>query len=475
MMVGEHDWYLDMGEKWSEMFGPDRYSFDHKGVHFVVLNSVVEKDFWTAKGYTPEERMAIVAGLDDNRQSPFEVGESQRDWLAKDLAKVDKKTPVIVFSHSPLYKLYKPWNFWTDDAEQVQALLKPFETVSVIHGHTHQLLTNRIGNIHFHGLLSTAWPWPYAPEGLPEYTVQMYRADPFNQFDGCGDGTVDVLAGGRVDKHYNLWTRNPRAVTAEQLASNTIPGPAATTVRPTREGENMRRSTVLLWGSARRWRPRWRGSGERWRRDNRARRPSGRSDEAWASRTVWACDRRKMVVVEGVRPDEKMPPARAQLVADVLMDLMRYCDEEITARIAVDQRITVRANGLVYEDYVPGGDLPIVKAGYGQPTQREQMIWKAELDKLVAEGDRLFHSDEIGTNGVACAMCHPHATGTHPETYPKFQTQLKKVALLRDMVNWCIINPLEGHELDHDDARMKALEAYIFSQRAGAALEAGKH
>ena len=225
MMVGEHDWYLDLGAKWREMFGPDRYSFDHKGVHFVVLNSVVEKDFWTAKGYTPEQRMAIVSGLDDNRQSPFSVGEEQRDWLQKDLAKLDKKTPLIVFSHSPLYKLYKPWNFWTDDAEQVQALLQPFDTVTVIHGHTHQLLTNRIGNISFHGVLSTAWPWPYAPEGLPAYTVQMQRADPFNQFDGCGDGTVDVLGSGQVNKHYNLWTRNPRTVTAVQLASNAVPGP----------------------------------------------------------------------------------------------------------------------------------------------------------------------------------------------------------------------------------------------------------
>jgi 3',5'-cyclic AMP phosphodiesterase CpdA len=225
MIVGEHDWYLDLGDKWREMFGDDHYSFDHKGIHFVVLNSVVEKDFWTAKGYTPEERMAIVSGLDDNRQSPFEVGEAQRAWLKQDLAGVDKKTPVIVFSHSPLYKLYKPWNFWTDDAEQVQALLKPFETVSVVHGHTHQLLTNRIGNIDFHGMLSTAWPWPYAPEGLPEYTVQMNRADPFNQFDGCGDGRVDVLTGGRINKHYNLWSRNPRTVTAQELAANEIPDP----------------------------------------------------------------------------------------------------------------------------------------------------------------------------------------------------------------------------------------------------------
>jgi 3',5'-cyclic AMP phosphodiesterase CpdA len=224
MMVGEHDWYLDMGEKWREMFGPDRYSFDHKGVHFVVLNSVIEEDFWTAKGYTPEQRMNIVAGLDDNRQSPFTVGEEQRAWLKADLAKIDKKTPIIVFSHSPLYKLYKAWNFWTDDADEVQAILKPFKTVSVIHGHTHQLLTNRIGNIHFHGLLSTAWPWPYAPEGLPPYTVQMYRPDPFNQFDGCGDGTVDVLTKGQVDKHYNLWSRNPRTVSYADLQGKSLPG-----------------------------------------------------------------------------------------------------------------------------------------------------------------------------------------------------------------------------------------------------------
>jgi 3',5'-cyclic AMP phosphodiesterase CpdA len=225
MMVGEHDWYLDMGARWKEMFGPDRYSFDHKGIHFVVLNSVIEKDFWTAKGYTPEQRMNIVAGLDDGRQSRFEVGDEQRDWLAKDLAKVDKKTPLVVFSHSPLYKYYEPWNFWTDDAEKVQALLFPFQTVTVIHGHTHQLLTNRIKNIDFHGMLSTAWPWPYAPQGLPEYTVQMFRVDPFNQFDGCGDGRADVLGNGRVDKHYNLWDRNPRSVTHAALAANELDGP----------------------------------------------------------------------------------------------------------------------------------------------------------------------------------------------------------------------------------------------------------
>jgi thiosulfate dehydrogenase len=197
--------------------------------------------------------------------------------------------------------------------------------------------------------------------------------------------------------------------------------------------------------------------------------------DGWESRTVWACDQRKRVVVEGVRPGEKMQPEKAQQVADLLMDLMRFCNEEITAEIGVDQVITVRANGRVYEDYVPGQDLPIVRASFGEPTSKEQRIWESELAKVVAEGDRLFHSDEIGRNGVACAMCHPHASNTHPETYPKFQAQLKKVALLRDMVNWCILNPLEGPELPVNDPRMLALEAYILSQRAGKSLQAGKH
>jgi len=219
MMVGEHDWYLDMGEKWRELFGDPSYSFDHKGVHFVVLNSVVEKDFWTARKLTPMQRMQTVAGLDNGVQSPFSVGDAQRKWLADDLAKLPASTPLVVFSHSPLYKLYRPWNFWTEDAEQVQALLNKFKSVSVVHGHTHQVLTNRIGNINFHGMLSTAWPWPYAPEGLPPLTIQMGRADPFNPHDGLGDGVLTIHPDALIDKLYNLWNRNPITISRNYLAS----------------------------------------------------------------------------------------------------------------------------------------------------------------------------------------------------------------------------------------------------------------
>ena len=229
MMVGEHDWFFDLGASWRELFGEPTYSFDHKGVHFVVLNSILEEDFWTERGMSPMERMQTVAGLDNGIQGRFQVGAPQRAWLEQDLARYGNATPVIVFSHSPLYKYYRPWNFWTEDAEEVQAILKRFDHVTVIHGHTHQVLTNRIGNIHFHGMLSTAWPWPYAPEGLPELTIQMDRADPFDPNDGLGDGTVPVHPDGLVDMVYNLWNRNPIEVAAAYVASG---GKRAVPARP---------------------------------------------------------------------------------------------------------------------------------------------------------------------------------------------------------------------------------------------------
>ncbi len=110
-------------------------------------------------------------------------------------------TPILIFSHSPLYKYYRNWNFWTEDADEVQEILRPYEHVTVIHGHTHQMLLNQIHNISFYGMLSTAWPWPYAPQGLPPLTVQMNRADPFDQFDGLGDGQFNVAPRGPGRQH----------------------------------------------------------------------------------------------------------------------------------------------------------------------------------------------------------------------------------------------------------------------------------
>ena len=114
---------------------------------------------------------------------------------------------------------------------------------------------------------------------------------------------------------------------------------------------------------------------------------------------------------------------------------------------------------------------------YGNYTQRDILTWTRETEKFVAEGSRIFHSgDELGsTVAVSCDMCHPHAANTHPETYPKYQVQLGRVALLRDMIEWCVENPVRGEKLDPDGPTMRALEAYIQSQRKGVPLNYGKH
>ncbi|GMV43284.1 MAG: hypothetical protein AMXMBFR64_50000 [Myxococcales bacterium] len=227
-VMGEHDYYLDLGEYWSKLFGPHWYSWDHKGVHFVTLNSILTTDEWTHKRWpTAQQRMLEMAGLDNPNGSPFMVGEKQREWLRKDLAKVDKSTPVVVFSHSPLQKIYKGWNFWTEDADEVQALLQPFDKVNVIYGHVHQIQYNQIGNISFNAVMATAWPWPYpqsyaqAESHLPKLTVPMNRANPFFERDATGWQLIDV-ATGRVALDYKLHENANRRVAFDPPAGKPV-------------------------------------------------------------------------------------------------------------------------------------------------------------------------------------------------------------------------------------------------------------
>lgn len=226
-VIGEHDYYLDLGKYWEEKISKLYYSFDHKGVHFVVLNSILIDEKWISRWPTAEERMNQMARLDNPQGSPFMVGDEQLAWLKKDLEAVDSKTPLIVLSHSPLYKVFKPWNFWTEDAEKVQAELKRFSSVTVFHGHVHQIMYNQIDNISFYALMSTAWPWPYPatytqePNYIPKMTVFMNRQDPFHERDGTGWSFVN-FENGREEMTYKLWENRDRVVAYDEEAGHPV-------------------------------------------------------------------------------------------------------------------------------------------------------------------------------------------------------------------------------------------------------------
>ncbi len=119
------------------------------------------------------------------------------------------------------------------------------------------------------------------------------------------------------------------------------------------------------------------------------------------------------------------------------------------------------------------------------PVTAEQLkSYDAAFLEEVKKGDLLFHGDaatakamdvNLSSTGMACAMCHPYASDTHPQTYPKFQAQVGKFSTLRDMINWCIEKPMQGEKIDPESEAMKDLEAYIAWSNTGSVMTPGKY
>jgi len=146
---GEHDVFVDGGTEFLTRYGKGTVgkgwrSFDYKGVHFAGLVNVL-----TYKG----EGMGAL-------------GAEQLTWLERDLAPLSASTPVIVYSHVPLWSVYPQWGWVTEDGERAMALLRRFGSVTVLNGHIHQIVQKVEGTIAFHTARSTAFPQP-APGAAP--------------------------------------------------------------------------------------------------------------------------------------------------------------------------------------------------------------------------------------------------------------------------------------------------------------------
>jgi thiosulfate dehydrogenase len=126
-----------------------------------------------------------------------------------------------------------------------------------------------------------------------------------------------------------------------------------------------------------------------------------------------------------------------------------------------------------------------VVLAHKEPHTAEQMkAFDDAFMEQVKAGDELFHGDpaterrmnvKLSRTGMACAMCHPFASDTHPHEFPKFQEQINAFATLRDMINWCIEKPNEGEKIGSDSEAMKALEAYIYYSNRNSKLDPGRH
>jgi len=162
-MPGEHDASLDNGKAFIEFFGPTHYTFDHKGIHFIVVDNVSD----------PAAR----------------IGDEQLAWLAADLAKQPRDARIVVLTHRPLFDLAPQWDWATRDGAKAVELLMPFPNVTVFYGHIHQENHHMTGHIAHHSAKSLMFPLP-APMSQPKREPVPW--DAAHPYQGLGFREVEA-------------------------------------------------------------------------------------------------------------------------------------------------------------------------------------------------------------------------------------------------------------------------------------------
>jgi Icc-related predicted phosphoesterase len=166
LMPGEHDAALDNAEVYKEFFGETHYTFQHKGVNFIVLDNVSDPG--------------------------SSIGDGQVQWLAAELKKLDRNSRIIVFTHRPLFDLYPQWDWFTRDGSKAIELFMPFTNLTVLYGHIHQEHHHLTGHIPHHAAKGMMYPLP-APGSVPKKAPIVW--DPAQPYKGLGYRKLDAKAG----------------------------------------------------------------------------------------------------------------------------------------------------------------------------------------------------------------------------------------------------------------------------------------
>ena len=158
--IGNHDrfWGVEKGDPlyneglFEKYIHETTYSFNHKGWHFIVLNTAQICD------------------------GSYCVDQEQKEWLANNLAKVDKQTPIVVSVHVPFLSVYYPalrGDYTdTDTFSNFKEIWDMFENKNlkmVLQGHMHLYEEIKVKGVQFitAGAVSASW-WGGAYHGTEE-------------------------------------------------------------------------------------------------------------------------------------------------------------------------------------------------------------------------------------------------------------------------------------------------------------------
>ena len=127
--MGNHDNEMEVGGdfekalKYTQNLAPNYYSFNIGKVHYIVLDNI---------DYT-----GVGAGNDERPKYKEQFTAEQFEWIKKDLAFVDKSTPIIVAAHSMLS--LPSGTGWIGEMPDLNTFIGLFDGYNVryLSGHTH--------------------------------------------------------------------------------------------------------------------------------------------------------------------------------------------------------------------------------------------------------------------------------------------------------------------------------------------------
>lgn len=148
----------DAAVKYVDCIGPTFYSFNIGQVHYVVMDNI---------------DCSAYDGT-DSRNYVKKLSNEQLKWLAKDLAYVDKSTPLIVAMHAQIYKPTSTGFAFDHDSANTEALLAALDGYEVhfVTGHTHKVynitpdddvVKGRDIHEHNSGAICASWWWSGNP------------------------------------------------------------------------------------------------------------------------------------------------------------------------------------------------------------------------------------------------------------------------------------------------------------------------
>jgi Icc protein len=163
---------------WEDHMGKTYYSFDRRGVHFIVLDSI---------------------GITDDRAYEGRIDPAQMQWLAADLKTLAPGAPIIVISHIPLVSAFgsyvpvsatepKHHGMTVANSDEVIPLFEGHNVLAVLQGHTH--INERVD---WHGV-------PYITSGA--VSGNWWKGTRMGAAEGY---TVVSLRGGKLATRYETY------------------------------------------------------------------------------------------------------------------------------------------------------------------------------------------------------------------------------------------------------------------------------